>query len=131
MKNVYSWRRWRLVLVLTITGALANSSRAQVSYQPIASFGSPLLPGEEPHSGLIQGADGALYGTTQLGGSSNAGTVFKMNCDGSGYTVLHIFGGNDGQTPYGRLAQGANGNLFGTTVFGGTNGYGAVFTLDT
>ena len=42
---------------------------------------------------------GTLYGTTYLGGSSDKGTVFKVNTDGTGYTVLKSFTGSDGASP--------------------------------
>jgi len=50
---------------------------------------------------LIQGNDGALYGTAWSGGSNNSGTVFRLNRDGSAFTVLHSYsGGNsDGSDP--------------------------------
>ena len=41
-----------------------------------------------------------LYGTTTDGGSSGDGTVFKVNTDGTGYTVLKNFTGSDGAYPY-------------------------------
>ena len=44
--------------------------------------------GGSPSAGLVQGTDGALYGTTKYGGSGAVGTVFKLNPDGSGFTVL-------------------------------------------
>ena len=46
-------------------------------------------PGKELH--VMQGADGALYGTAAVGGSYDAGTVFKLNPDGTGFTVLLNF----------------------------------------
>ena len=44
-----------------------------------------------PYAGLVQGTDGALYGTAHQGGSSGYGTVFKLNTDGTGFTVLKNF----------------------------------------
>ena len=43
--------------------------------------------GGYPYAGLMQGTDGALYGTAYQGGSSGYGTVFKLNPDGTGFTV--------------------------------------------
>ena len=49
--------------------------------------------GTGPDAPLMQGSDGRLYGTTYYdGGSKRCGTVFAMNTDGSGFTVLHTFG---------------------------------------
>ncbi len=79
--------------------------------------------GANPYAGLIQGKDGSFYGTTQFGGTSNAGAVFKLA--GSTTTVLHSFpeqaGGffSDGAYPKAALVQASDGNLYGTTSFGG------------
>lgn len=91
--------------------------------------------GANPYAGLIQGMDGALYGTT-YGGGSNQGTVFKINLDGSGYSILHTFTNvfptyDDGMLPYSSLVQASNGILYGTTLQGGANLLGTVFALNT
>lgn len=69
-----------------------------------------------------------LYGTTYFGGTSNKGTVFKINTDGSGYSVLKHFGGSDGANPQGELAV-SGGVLYGTTYRGGDSDAGTVFSL--
>jgi uncharacterized repeat protein (TIGR03803 family) len=81
-------------------------------------------------SGLIQGADGALYGTTGHGGPAGAGSVFRIGTDGSGYAVLHNFSPPGGYQPSAGVIQGRDGTLFGTTQFGGV-GAGAVFKIST
>jgi uncharacterized repeat protein (TIGR03803 family) len=118
------------LLILCAALASVSHSSAQVTEQVIKSFGFRTHPATTPQAPLIQGTDGALYGTTASGGISNAGTVFKMNPDGSGYTTLHTFIGSDGSAPYARLAQGREGGLYGTTVFGGTSNQGTVFRLN-
>ncbi|MDD2769202.1 MAG: hypothetical protein PHT19_10740, partial [Methylococcus sp.] len=85
--------------------------------------------GAQPYAGLIQGADGRLYGTTSQGGSSNLGTVYALAADGSGYTVLHDFDVAHGANPQAGLIQGADGRLYGTTFLGGSSGYGTVYAL--
>jgi uncharacterized repeat protein (TIGR03803 family) len=84
----------------------------------------------DPYTGLIQGSDGNFYGTTGAGGASDDGTVFKITPSGT-ETVLHAFAksGTDGKTPYAGLIQGSDGNLYGTTYFGGANGFGTVFKV--
>jgi uncharacterized repeat protein (TIGR03803 family) len=130
--RTWSFARKALWFFVVACSFIAAIGRAQISYERISSFGPQVLPGSEPHAALIQGLDGALYGTTQAGGISNAGVVFKINCDGSGFSFLHIFTNRpDGAMPYGQLAQTADGLLFGLTVYGGSNNFGAVFTLDT
>ena len=84
----------------------------------------------DPYTGLIQGSDGNFYGTTGAGGATDDGTVFKITPSGT-ETVLHAFAksGTDGQIPYAGLIQGSDGNLYGTTYFGGANGLGTVFRV--
>lgn len=103
------------------------------AYQLLKSFGVSAADGTDPRGGLLEGMDGGLYGATYSGGASNAGTIYRLNKDGSGYGVLLNFGSttNDAQNPYGGLVQGADGQLYGTTVFGGTNKAGAVFRVAT
>jgi uncharacterized repeat protein (TIGR03803 family) len=87
--------------------------------------------GDTPYSGLIQGTDGLLYGTTSSGGSpSNDGTVFSLSRS-TGLTTLHSFTGSDGIGPWGALLQATNGNFYGSTVIGGLNNFGTLFTIST
>jgi uncharacterized repeat protein (TIGR03803 family) len=74
-------------------------------------------------------ADGVIYGSAQHSGDGY-GTLFKLNTDGSGYTVLKSFAGDDGAFAGGGLVLSGN-MLYGTTSWGGTNDYGTVFALDT
>ena len=85
--------------------------------------------GENPQAGLIQGSDGNFYGTTVNAGWSGGGTVFKITSSGVKTTLYNIRGGTDGATPTGLLIQASDGNLYGTTAFGGWNGYGTVFKI--
>jgi len=94
---------------------------------------------------LIQGSDGKLYGVAPSGGEFGGGTVFSLNTDGTDITVLHAFTGvsyvgnpseglflfsnNDGNKPTG-LMLGLDGNFYGTASQGGTNGFGAIFKLN-
>ena len=71
-----------------------------------------------------------LYGATYYGGSSNQGTEFKLNTDGTGYTVLKHFTGSDGANPNAGLTLSGT-VLYGTTEGGGSSGYGTVFKLNT
>jgi uncharacterized repeat protein (TIGR03803 family) len=92
--------------------------------------------GEYPIAGVVQDAQGNIYGTTLNGGnicsSPGCGTVFKLSKTGK-ETVLYTFtGGADGAYPSGVILD-AQGNLYGTTEVGGTgcnsHGCGVVFKL--
>jgi uncharacterized repeat protein (TIGR03803 family) len=72
---------------------------------------------------------GNLYGTTNEGGTSNVGTVFKVTQTGQ-ETVLYSFaGGADGANPIAGVIRDKKGNFYGTTVGGGSSGVGTVFEL--
>ena len=70
-----------------------------------------------------------LYGTTFYGGLHDAGTVFKINTDGSGFATLHHFNYTDGQEPQAGLTL-YNNVLYSTTTGGGTYTYGTVFRIN-
>lgn len=84
-----------------------------------------------PTCGVIQAKDGALYGTTEVGGVHLSGNLFKMNTDGSGATDLFDFDGTTtGGYPNG-LLQASDGALYGTTSAGGANNCGTIFKIKT
>lgn len=83
----------------------------------------------KPMAGVVLDASGNIYGTTTFGGADNRGSVFKLTSTGT-FTVLHSFsGGSDGGRPESGLLLAPNGNLYGTTIDGGTNQAGAVFAI--
>ena len=99
--------------------------------------------GAYPEGSLIMDTSGALFGTTEEGGTGcsgippGCGTVFKLTPPGAGETewtesVLHRFqGGADGESPFAGLTMDMSGALYGTTGSGGTGcppvGCGTVF----
>lgn len=91
---------------------------------------SPARGGTTPRGGLIRDSAGNFYGTTLWGGLANAGVVYKLNPAGL-ETILYSFtGGKDGSVPStANLAIDSAGNLYGTTVRGGTLGFGVVYKL--
>jgi len=97
-------------------------------------FTGGMTDGDDP-TGIAVGTNGELYGTTDLGGASNMGTVFSLAPPTSSgglwtETVLYNFTGGttDGADPTG-VVVGKNGVLYGTTSFGGTSNSGTVFSL--
>lgn len=87
--------------------------------------------GTFPDASLIQANDGQLYGTTSGGGPYDAGTVFRLGTDDA-LTTLYSFPDKvDGLQPEAPLIQANDGNLYGTTYYGGTAGGGTVFALAT
>ncbi len=90
--------------------------------------------GYRPMSGLVGDEERNLYGTTAWGSSpgcqAGCGVVFEISSSGE-YTVLHSFAGppNDGGNSYAPLIRDKLGNLYGTTVFGGSSNNGTVFKV--
>jgi uncharacterized repeat protein (TIGR03803 family) len=85
--------------------------------------------GKSPTGGLVLDQGGNLYGTTSAGGTSDLGTVFKIDTFGN-VTVLHNFTGDaDGSSPYAGLLQNEAGDLYGTTQVKGIGGWGTVFKI--
>ena len=88
--------------------------------------------GSQPLAGLAAGSDGNYYGTTNLGGAHNAGSVFKVTPSGQ-FTTVHSFCSKpacaDGQNSYAGLILATDGNLYGTTLAGGSHGDGTVFKI--
>jgi uncharacterized repeat protein (TIGR03803 family) len=131
-----------LVSIILFVPLLAAQETASPSFRVIHDFTGG-KDGAYPYAGLIMDQSGNLYGTANAGGRGTCppanigcGTVFKFMRSRSGWVfqVVYAFlGGNDGQGPYGRVAIGPGGNLYGTTVEGGNSacpsGCGTVFSL--
>jgi uncharacterized repeat protein (TIGR03803 family) len=134
--------------------ALGLATAALMPVQPRAASLTTLsgfleeANGAFPYAGLIIDANGNLFGTTRFGGLSGEGTVFEVAKTAAGYTGAVTISNfcatqtvpcTDGQQPYAGLIADADGNLFGTTRFGGAyragftapSGYGTVFEVST
>jgi uncharacterized repeat protein (TIGR03803 family) len=85
--------------------------------------------GEDALGGLVQAADGNLYGTAASAGSYGCGVLFRVTLAGD-FTVLHTFTVSDGCNPGSTLVQHTNGVLYGMTYAAGSNGDGTFYSLD-
>jgi uncharacterized repeat protein (TIGR03803 family) len=100
--------------------------------------------GYSPVGGLTLGSDRQLYGTTSIGAlteANTAGTVFRIQPDGTGFTILYRFQtysaanqagtavNADGANPETELVEGNDGFLYGITRAGGANGTGVIFKV--
>jgi len=87
--------------------------------------------GKRPVANLARDTAGNLYGTTYMGGSALSGTVFKVDTSNQETVLYNFTGGADGQYPFAGVIIDSQGNLYGTTIFGGTSSDGVAFELDT
>jgi uncharacterized repeat protein (TIGR03803 family) len=109
-------------------GMVFAASTNGANFTPLYSFGAA-PDGSYPVAGLVLGG-ATLYGTAYTGGTNGGGTVFKINTDGTGYSILHWFtNAPDGFSPQSELVLGG-GALYGTTAYGGSN-YGTIFAIGT
>jgi uncharacterized repeat protein (TIGR03803 family) len=117
-----------ILFAVTMTGTRSDAQTEKVLYSFSKSDG--LLP----YSGVVFDTAGNLYGTTFAGGNGTVGVVYELSpsADG-GWTqkVLHTFTstGTDGFDPYATPILDVAGNLYGTTGFGGVNGFGTVYEM--
>lgn len=86
--------------------------------------------GANPYAGVIRDNAGNLFGTTYEGGAFGDGTVFKLDTTGKETPLYSFAGSPDGAHPYAGLVRDGAGNLYGTTLLGGTFNQGTVFELD-
>jgi uncharacterized repeat protein (TIGR03803 family) len=110
-------------------GVIFSFDPASSTYTDLYDFSA--TGGEQPYGSLIQGTDGKLYGLTLDGGLNDDGVVFSFDPVSLAYTDIHDFSGTDGEEPNGSLIQAADGKLYGFTAYGGANGDGVIFSMDT
>jgi len=97
------------------------------SFSQIAVFDG----NEGPSGALTFDNAGNIYGSNASGGPSDDGFVFKLTPSPNGWTVTHLhdFNGDDGYSPMGNVVIDGSGNLYGTTLGGGTNGQGVAWEI--
>jgi hypothetical protein len=127
-----SWLNQGLVFKLTPPARGSTQWTETVLHYFYHSYAYGADDGANPSGGLIMDRNGALYGTTDLGGNisslSSYGTVFKLTPLDAGRTkwaetILYRFGGGaDGANPMSGVMLDAAGSLYGTTLYGGSGG---------
>ena len=128
-----------ILLTLLLAATMAAQPAQAQKFKVLHTFHGAPNDGTFPHGVVIRDSAGNFYGTTGAGGSgrcSNAGcgTAFKLDKNGK-RVWLHSFNGMNGWQPLAGLLRDKEGNLYGTTTFGGNatncpDGCGVVFKLD-
>jgi len=100
-------------------------------YHVLHSFSGNTSDGAWPSGSSLISSNGVLMGLTA--GSDTGGTVFQINADGTGFTLLHLFASEgcygDGGVPYASLLA-SGGILYGMTAWGGGEGQGTIFKIN-
>jgi uncharacterized repeat protein (TIGR03803 family) len=115
---------------------LTPSGTLTTLYSFCSLGGALCTDGSFPRAALVLATNGALFGTTESGGAGGGGTAFAITPSGT-LTTLHNFcstsaGGvdcTDGSDPVAGLVQDTDGKFYGTTLEGGANNYGTVFSI--
>jgi uncharacterized repeat protein (TIGR03803 family) len=131
-------------------GSCSGSQGLSYCYGSVFKLAPPSAPGaawsesvihrfgasgnSNPHGAVVLDADGNLYGTAYIGGTYGFGGVFEVSPpSGSGSawkaTALYDFNSTDGGAPNDSLIFDSAGNLYGTTLIGGTYNTGVAFEL--
>lgn len=100
-------------------------------YTLLHSLGSTATDASLPYTGLVEGPDHNLYGTTLRGGNNDKGAIFRIGLDGNNFSIIHHFNDTDGENPEGQLLVGSDGELYGTTLQGGSSDRGTIYRIST
>jgi uncharacterized repeat protein (TIGR03803 family) len=98
-------------------------------YTVLHTFNNGPNDGSNPNSSLIEASDGKLYGVTNSGGTTNAGTIFSITTGGA-YSVLYNFSTATGENPSTPLRQDTTGKFYGGTFNGGAHNAGVLYSFD-
>ncbi len=120
-------------LTFKTTGHGSQSSNPPISgtLVTLASFNGTAsgTDGGYPNAGVALDSQGNLFGTTESGGTTGDGTVFEIAKGSSSPTTVASFDGTDGANPVAGVALDSQGNLYGTTVYGGSGQVGTVWEI--
>jgi uncharacterized repeat protein (TIGR03803 family) len=131
--NIIYGTSYSTIFQLTPNGQGGWFSTVLYTFNPADSA----TEGSDPIGTLVLDSAGNLYGTTEAGGTNNAGVVFKLLPAKTGdwtEKLLFSFGGSgkfgaNGSTPYSGVVLDSSGNIYGTTQAGGEKGAGTVYEL--
>lgn len=85
--------------------------------------------GSAPYGGVTLDSNGNLFGTTRDGGAHGQGVVYEVVNGSNAITDIADFSITSGVNPYSGVTLDGNGNIFGTTFYGGTNNTGTVYEI--
>ncbi|TKK67474.1 T9SS type A sorting domain-containing protein [Ilyomonas limi] len=109
-------------------GVIFSFNPSTFTYTKLKDF--DIASGGNPYDGLMQAADGKLYGTTSDGGSNNSGVIFSFNPVTAAYVKLKDLDDANGSSPQSNLVQTTDGKLYSMTTNGGSGGSGVIFAFD-
>jgi uncharacterized repeat protein (TIGR03803 family)/parallel beta-helix repeat protein len=109
-------------------GTIFRMDKFGSNYQLLHEFRSDNTDGQNPIGSLTQSGS-VLYGMTESGGSDYSGVIFRLNTDGTGYSVIYNFTWSTGAYPQGSLLL-VGATLYGMAPSGGSNGYGVIFRVN-
>ncbi|MGA2247474.1 MAG: choice-of-anchor tandem repeat GloVer-containing protein [Verrucomicrobiota bacterium] len=115
-----------MALVLSATVLQAQTFTVLTNFPDLSGSPPTNQNGGEPDPTLVLSGN-TLYGLATYGGTNGDGTLFSVNTDGAGYTVLDTFQFTEGNSPGGLLLSGSV--LYGLAGAGGASGSGSVFSL--
>ena len=100
------------------------------TYSVLYSFGASTTDANDPSAGVTVDASGNLYGVTEFGGANGKGAVWEISASNT-YSILYSFGasGGDAAYPVANVVFDSNGNMFGTSAYGGLYGGGAIWEI--
>ena len=119
----------------TVFQFVPGPDAASSTYTRLYSFAENDPAGSEPYTGLVEGSDGLLYGTTIRTGATRTfvgadqGSIFSINPITLAVSSLHTFDPSGEGSPRGPLVEQSPGQFVGTTFHGGLSNFGAVFRL--
>ncbi len=111
------------------TGTIWRMNKNGSAFSIVRPFSNNATSARSPFGGIIEGSDGLLYGPANEGGTNGGGAIYRINRDGTGYTVIYNFPATGFRPPSYGLFEGADGYLYGVTTLGGTRGSGGIFRL--